>query len=154
MTEELTLKQKRFCEIYTSEGDTFGNATLSYALAYGFDLDSLDKTPRINEEGKPKQSLYDEEYHKCGVMAHNNLRKEKLREYINALLVSKLNDTTVDAQLTKLLLNSRKDDVKLNSIKVYNDLKQRIVKKIDITTANRPLVGLSDEELKNMLNDN
>lgn len=153
--EILTLKQKKFCELYTSEGDTFGNGTLSYALAYDYPLEEQDETRLFDEAGKViyGSSARDKMASLCASGSSINLRKPLIRDYIDILLVNKLNDTVVDSQLAKLLLNARKEDVRLNSIKVYNDLKQRITKKIDITTANRPLGNLSDEELKKMLGE-
>jgi hypothetical protein len=42
----LTPQQELFCRFYTQNEHLFGNATLSYAEAYGFKLDELSPAVR------------------------------------------------------------------------------------------------------------
>lgn len=57
--ETLTLKQELFCQYLTSDHEVFGNITLSYALAYNYDLDNMSK-----EREKVKVYPDDPEYSK------------------------------------------------------------------------------------------
>ena len=48
----LNPKEELFCRYYTQNEALFGNATLSYAEAYGYGLDELSKTGVYVENGK------------------------------------------------------------------------------------------------------
>jgi len=41
-----------FCRYYIQRGDSCGNATLSYAAAFDYELDSLSKINEWNETGR------------------------------------------------------------------------------------------------------
>jgi hypothetical protein len=47
--DNLTPQQELFCLYYTKNGELFSNATLSYAEAYGFDLDSQAHDDGVTE---------------------------------------------------------------------------------------------------------
>lgn len=55
-------------------------------------------------------------------------------------------DDVFDARLVEIVKRGRDADA-INAIKHRSDLKQRITKKIDITTAGRPMANLDDAEL-------
>lgn len=149
----LTLKQDKFCRLYTTEGDTFGNGSLAYALAYGYDLlgasreDETDENNRIIKDS----SEWFKTNNTCGSSASRLLRNGKIVKRKNQLLVAGLNDEMVDAKLKEHIVKARAD-VSLNAIKHYADLKGRVIKKIDLTTKGNSLTGMSDAELEAMTN--
>jgi len=149
-TKELTPEQELFCRAYTDENsETFSSGVLSYAKAYGYDLASRDTKREIDEKGNELKgtSEYDRAYNTCASGASQNLRMDNIRERVNALMLKLFNDDVVsDKRLTQIIIKGKDTDT-INAIKHRNDLKQRITKKLDITTAGRPLAGLSDEEL-------
>jgi hypothetical protein len=53
-------KQELFCNYYTMPGDFFGNATLAYAEAYNFTLDTLSQEPDDQDSGDDTDELYPE----------------------------------------------------------------------------------------------
>lgn len=128
----LTEKQKLFCELYAFS-EIRGNGVKCYIEAYDVDIE-----------------------HKGGYImakteAHENLTKPNLLAYIRALYGTTLNDETVDNELAFLISQSADFPAKLGAIKEYNNLRQRIVKKIDHTTAGKPIRDLSamtNEELE------
>ncbi|RUV40028.1 MULTISPECIES: hypothetical protein [unclassified Mesorhizobium] len=52
---KLTQKQELFCRYYTQNRALFGNATHSYAEAYGYDLDKLSRDDAVFEEWTDEQ---------------------------------------------------------------------------------------------------
>lgn len=157
----LTSKQELFCKYYTTLGDTLFNGRLSYAKAYGYDL-ATASTVRIMEmvidkDGKEVQQ---------GVIGSSEL--EKMENYctvggsrltvwndnviarIHELTLANFNDDTIADKRLEEIIQRGKDTDAIQAIKHRNDLKQRITKKLDITSANRPLAGLSDDDLRKM----
>lgn len=152
METNLTPQQELFCRWYTTQGDTFGNATLSYNLAYDYKLDTLDTTNEKDEKGEEIKgtSEYSKAYNTCSVMGSRLLNNTKIIERKIALLKEMFdNSDIIDARTQEIILNG-KDTDSIQAIKIHNDLKQRITKKLDITSAGRPLANLSDEELKDL----
>jgi hypothetical protein len=114
---KLTLKQKRFCELFATDREFFGNGTQSYVEAYNVDLT------------KPNA------YITARSGAKENLTKPHLLKYINMLLDEMgLSQTHVDKQLLFLITQNADFSAKLGAIREYNNLKGRIIKRMDHTT--------------------
>lgn len=110
----LTDKQRKFCELYAC-GDTRGHGVNSYSIAYGIDL---------TEQGG---------YARCKVGASENLTKDNILQYIRDLFEDKdLNDTVVDNELAFVIKQNADFGSKVAAIKEYNQLKARIIKKIEM----------------------
>lgn len=138
MKKELTPEQELFIQLYTTQGDTFSNGVISYARAYGFELPELE-----NGYVDTKSS----EYKTCKASASRLLTLDYIIARKRELLVALFNDDTViDARLNEIVLNGKDTDA-IQAIKHRNDLKQRVTKKLDVTTQGRPLAHVSDEEL-------
>lgn len=153
-TKDITLnpKQELFCRYYTEEGETFSNAYLSYARAYGYDFASLNN--RRVKDDKDRDIIGTSEREKaesvCKSAGSRLLSNVKVRARIRDLMVVLFNqDDIADAKLTAIMLSGKDADA-INAIKHRNDLKQRIIKKVELATINRPLAGLSDAELAQM----
>ena len=86
-------------------------------------------------------------YKQCASNASRLFKNEKIQGKIKDIFLSRLNDSEIDARLSEIALHSEASS-SIQAIKEYNNLKQRITKKIDITSAGRPLQALSDDELK------
>lgn len=150
-TKTLTPQQELFCILYTTaDTHTFSNATISYAEAYKYDLDGAPKENKKDLQGNdiPNTSEYAILYRTCQSCGSRLLTYEHIKARINSLLLEYFNsDDILDARLSKIALAGRDADA-INAIKHRNDIKQRITKKLDITTLGRPLAGLTDEELQ------
>src|ERR1051325_9798923 len=95
----LNPKQELFCRYYAQGEGTFGNATLSYAAAYDYDLGD---TTVIDEDGNPLiQKPYKTSYHTCSVNGNKLLRNAEVKERITVLYNELLQDKFVDAELAK-----------------------------------------------------
>ena len=134
----LNPEQAMFCGAYTTPGETFCNGVKSYAVAYGYLLP-------LREDGEIDTKS--PEYLACKANGGRMMFNEKIRTMIQTKLLEQFNDKTVDARTSQILIAGRDSD-SLQAIKMYNDLKQRITKKVDVTVAARPLMNLSDEELR------
>lgn len=121
----LTLKQEKFCQLYASDREFFGNGVESYAEAYGLDL------------------LKKKDYNTASVNASKLLTNTKILERINELLNLTLNDQFVDKQLSLLITQNAHPSTKLGAIKEYNKLKQRIEEKLDITSQGERITGFN-----------
>lgn len=132
-TGDLTPKQRLFCELYVSEKEFFGNGVQSYIEAY--DPDQTAKNW----------------YKSACASASRLLRNVKVTKEINRLLeVQGLNDEAVDKQLSFLITQHADFGSKVQAIKEYNKLKQRIITKTDITSDGKPITW---NEQKTYLNE-
>ena len=133
---ELNLKQKTFCELFASDREFFGNGVQSYIEAYDIDL---------TKKGA---------YNVAKANANRLLTKADILDYINTLFEAHgLNDTFVDKQLEKLIVQDAEFSTKLQAIKEYNALRQRITKKLDMTTNGEslnPISQLTADELRKL----
>jgi len=111
----LTLAQKKFCELYASDKEFFGNGVQSYAEAYNIKL--TKKT-----------------YKSCYVRASTLLRNIKVLQYINTMLdIAGFNNANVDKQHNFLINQDSDLAVKRAAIADYNKLKGRIIEKLEHT---------------------
>jgi len=107
--KQLTLQQKRFAELYTSDTEFFGNGVKSYAEAYHIDLTKKNS------------------YRGAQVNASKLLSNTIILNYMNKLLNDMgLNDVHVDKQLAFLLTQNAELGVKLGAIREFNKLRQRL----------------------------
>ncbi len=105
----LNPKQSRFCELYASDEEFFGNGTKSYMKAYNC------------------------KYSTAQTMGAELLANPRICQYINSLIeLAGFNDENVDKQLNMLINQHGDPRVKVAAIKEYNVLRQRITKKVEL----------------------
>jgi len=113
--KKLNAKQERFCRLYASDEEFFGNGLQAYVEAYNIDL---SKRGAINTA---KSNAY------------RLLTKAYILDRINEIFEARgLNDVFVDKQLEKLVTQDADFKTKLGAIKEYNELKKRITKKVEL----------------------
>lgn len=118
----LSPKQSKFCELYATDREFFGNGTQSYIEAYN-----------------PKRK--GNWYMNAKAAASENLTKPNLLKYTNYLLEEEgLNDQNVDKQLLFIINQHADFKSKVAAIREYNKLKQRITDKVDHTSGGKPIV--------------
>ncbi len=163
--ETLTLKQEAFCRYYTQNDALFGNATLSYAEAYGFDLDNdrkddakykctdgaiaheyefelMDKgEDKFRSAKKIEDSTHDRNYDYCSKAGSRLMRNGKIDARVIELLNEIMTNDVVDAEIAKVMKQSRDLPSKMRAIGEYNKLKQRIIDKKDITSGGKVIGG-------------
>lgn len=106
---KLNPQQELFCKYYATDREFFANGTHSYCHAYGLN---------------PEDS---KDYKTAMTAASRLLRNDKILDRINELLEDGgLNDQFVDKQLLFLAKQNDELPTKLNAIREYNKLKQRI----------------------------
>jgi hypothetical protein len=151
--EKLTFRQELFVRCYTQNEELAGNATLSYAYAYGHDLENADRTRETYEDDLgvhtiPGTSAYDRIYDNCSANASRLLRNDKITRFINQYFNELLTDERVDRELAWMI--TRGDGAtKMAAIREYNALKQRITKKVEVNTKGSAIV-LNDEQKKKL----
>ncbi len=116
MPTHLTPKNKRFCALYATNEDFFGNGVQSYIKAYDIDTS--------------KQGAYAS----AASSAKNLLKKPHILAYINEIMSKTgFNDAHADKQLSFLMTQNAEMGVKLGAIREFNALRQRIIKKQELT---------------------
>lgn len=115
------LQQEKFCQYYVSQG-FFGNGVETYLEVYDIDRSKAN-------------------WYKTACSAASRLLSNvKVCERINQLLdEAGLNDGFIDKQLLFLITQHDDKGAKLNAIREYNKLKQRIVDRSDVTSDGQPL---------------
>ena len=130
-----------FTRYYTHKGDTFCNGVRSYAAAYGHEL-PLKEDGKVNTDSS--------QYRLCNVNASKLLLDVRIKEKVNKSLLEQFNDNIVDARTSEIILGGRDTD-SIQAIKIHNELKGRVIKKVDIGLVNRPLVAKTDAELLELI---
>lgn len=108
----LTPKQEKFCQLYATQIEFFGNGAASYMEAYNLNpqLPASYATARAN--------------------ASRMLTNANILDRINELLEQQyLNDSHVDKQLAFWINQKASPQAAIQAIKEYNALKQRITEK-------------------------
>lgn len=123
--EELNERQEKFCQLYATDREFFGNGVDSYLEVYDVD--------------KSKSGWYNTA---CAA-ASRLLRNVKVFERINNILETEgLNDAFVDKQLKFLITQHASFDSKLGAIREYNKLKSRITEKMDLSSKGEKLASV------------
>lgn len=118
---DLNLKQNKFCELYASDKEFFGNGVESYVEAYQPDM------------SKPNW------YKTAAASASRLLRNVKIIDKINNILQETgFSDEFVDKQLSFLIAQHASFDTKLGAIKEYNKLRQRIIERHEVNVNEMP----------------
>jgi hypothetical protein len=126
----LSPKEERFCILFASDREFFGNGVQSYIEVYN-----------------PKRK--GNWYVNARARAHELLTKQHITTRINEIFEARgLNDPFVDKQLEKVITQDANFDVKVRGIQEYNKLRGRITTKIK-----HKFEGVSDEALKERLAD-
>jgi len=138
--KKLTDKEELFVRYYVLNEATRLNATRSYDLAYGKNLEGQDKEDavkgtRINqksgmeEEYNVKESSYDRCYVVCKKEGSVNLTKPHIERRKYELLNELMTDTFVDGELAKVIQQDGDRPSKVRAINEYNKLGGRIISK-------------------------
>jgi len=128
-----TPQQTRFCELYASVEEFFGNGVQSYIEAYNVKVG----------KGKGMTS-----YETCRFRAHELLKNPKILNRINEVFEGRgLNDAFVDKQLEKLITQDAEFNPKIRAIQEYNKLKKRTVDTVQHQHVMSDIKNMSDEEL-------
>jgi hypothetical protein len=140
LPDELNPQRMRFCKLYTQNSNLFGNATLCYAEAFGFDLESLSQEAVYGEpdEFGKREKLEDSEYTKayntCSVNGSGLLRITKIDEYIKVLLNEMMTNENADAELAWVMKQRQDLGPKIQALREFNKLKNRILNEVVVTT--------------------
>lgn len=140
---KLTLPQAEYCYYYTlKDYITYGNATLSYAMAYSHDLPTRpDGT--IDPASK--------EYRVCQAASSRLSGLPLIVGQVEKIMLERLNDKSIDSRLSSII-HAGKDTDSIQGIKIYNDLKGRVTRNLNLNVNSRPLESITDEELEKIAN--
>ncbi len=119
---DVNLNQERFCQLYATDREFFGNGVETYLEVY----DINRKNPNW--------------YQVACSAASRLLSNVKVIERINQILAETgFNDAAVDKQLSFLITQHADFQSKLGAIKEYNKLKKRIQDRLDLTNNGKDL---------------
>lgn len=133
--DKLNLKQELFCRYYTQNPELFGNATLAYAEAYGYDLQSLSRIRLKDENGREiiGSSEYDKSYNVCSVNGYKLLIKTHIQEFMRKCRLEMKTNDVIDSELIKIILQDHDRPSKISAIREYNKLEKRVSEKLELT---------------------
>ena len=146
---KLTRDQERFCRVYVSATEFYGNGVQSYITAFDVEIvRDTGKRPKI-EKGKRKQMTYNS----VKTESYKLLTNPYILDRVNELLEEGgFNDEFVDKQLKFLINQSADPRVKLGAIQEFNKLKQRIHEKSTMVHS-FAYEDMPDDELKKIIAD-
>ena len=138
--ELLNVKQELFCQFYAVNEETFGNATLSYALAYDiittFEgvLENRERYPTVMAAGPFNLEIIARRqakanYQNAAASAHRLLNNAKITRRMNFLMDKFFTDEVLDRELSYVVRQRRDLGSKTRAISEANKLKQRIEEK-------------------------
>lgn len=112
----LTLKQERFCQLYATEVEFFGNGVQSYIEAYSID---------VHKPGK---------YESAKAASQRLLKRPDILKRIDHYLEDlHLNNQHVDKQMAFWITQKANPIASIAAIKEYNALKKRVSQRIEVT---------------------
>jgi len=120
--KKLTLRQERFCQLYASDREFYGNGVQSYIEAY--------------KPNRKKKNWYNTARAVVSVMLTNVNIYGRINEILEK---GGLNDAFVDKQLLFLVSQHSDFTNKAAAIREYNKLKQRIIARADVTSGMKPI---------------
>ena len=124
--KDINPKQERFCKLYATDREFFGNGVQTYIEVY-----KPDQT---------KKNWYKSAQGSASRLLSNAIIFNRINELLEE---GGLNDAFVDKQLLFLISQQSDFTNKAASIREYNKLKQRIVDKSDVTSGGKPLLQIN-----------
>lgn len=132
-------------------------AQMAFCYFYLFGNDEKGNSFRIGHGGKSYAAAYGKDYVKergaCDTGAYEALRKPEILRYMDNLLESAgWNDKAIDSRLRDIALDGS-DKNAVMAIKLYNELKNRLVKHIDVTTRGKSVQAVAIEQITREIDD-
>lgn len=139
--KKLAAKRDLFCRYYIQNSETRMDGTLSYAAAYGYDLESLSNVNEVDADGKkiPESSPRAKAANVCAVEASRLLRNPKVQELLIKLRNEFLRNDVVDAELYKVITQDEERAAKVQGIREYNKLNKRVTDLVDLTSKGKAI---------------
>lgn len=123
-SEPLSLaKHEAFAQLYVNNQSTFGNATVCYALVYGFEI---KESPEVGPE-KAKAN-----YNTCSVNGAKMLGRTKVRNRVNWLMDQLYNEINADRQTAYVMQQNHNLGAKMLAVKEFNRVQQRVESKMKV----------------------
>lgn len=145
--KKLSIAQEAFCQFITAAGnETYNNATLSHAAAYGYDFDKLSADDAVyedditDEEGnvitygkKIRPSSRDLAENVCAVNGRRLLRNAQIAARIVELMNKGiLKDKVVDYRMARWIMDDHEPAASTRMISEYNKLHGRVKDVIEV----------------------
>lgn len=137
--KQLVIKRERFCQNYIRNREMFGNATMAYAEAYGYNFEEMSTESPVtatDAEGKATEWGDSERVkaeHVCAVSGRKLLRNAEINERITELLNEIGSNDNIDAELS-FVANQRSElTPKIAAIKEINAVRGRVRQAVDHT---------------------
>jgi hypothetical protein len=124
------LEWELFCQNFVKNPETFNNGMRTLAFV-------RNQNPDKNEDEDEKTH-----FNRINVLRNNASRlltKANIEQRIRFLFLELFDEVEVDKQLSKVIQQDNSWSSKVDAIREFNKLKQRIVEKTDITSGGKPL---------------
>lgn len=127
---------ERFCQLYAGDSPYFDDATRSYAVAYGYELPTVEREDFSYPDSPEAEAAMREKARIMNVYGAGGgrlLRITKIQARIREVLSSLLTDDHADSELRWLMTQRENLGVKKEALKLYAELHGRIQKKIKLS---------------------
>lgn len=122
----LSPEQRIFCELYYNPGEFFSNATWAYIKSHNYDIPMLPVSQLTTAEKR--------KYKVARSAAYQALTSINIIVEGKKILKSNIHDNFFDNQMVRTASQDKDWASKMAAVKEYNQLKSRILKKIDLTS--------------------
>lgn len=132
------LKHERFCQLFVNGGpDYFNNATMSYAEAFDFEMETLSQGVLVGKKKVRKNVPHD--YSGKYAVARSNgnrlLTSADIQQRINFLYAQNFNEDVHDRELQKVITQDEERSAKVSALRLAAQLKGRIIDKTALTNS-------------------
>ncbi len=118
--------QELFCQLYFGPGEFFGNGTWSYIKAFNMNVPLIAYSYLKTKEKKV--------YNVAKTQSYTLLTKPNIQARGKKILTDYLAEIPVDRELSWAIIQRKDIASKVQAIREFNKLKNRILDKIDLTS--------------------
>lgn len=132
------LRHEKFCQLFVNGGpDYFNNATMSYAGAFEFELETLSQGILVGKKRVRKNvpADYSGKYAVARAAGNRLLISVDIRDRVQFLFVQNFNPENHDKELQKVINQDEDKSSKVSALRLAAQLQGRIIDKTALTNA-------------------
>ena len=142
--KELTIRQERFCQLFSRPGECFDNKTISYIVAY----DKEEEVGGLNVVFSKKMKKQQRAYFTFGQQAYSLMKYTEIRARCQEILLEQFGDDKAADSETQWVIQQRKDlHAKMRGIEQRNTLRNRLKGKLPTSVS----LGLIDDQFNRLV---
>ena len=132
------LKHERFCQLFVNGGpDYFNNATMSYAEAFDYELETLSQGVLVGKKKVRKNVPHDYsgKYAVARACGNRLMISADIKQRVQFLFLENFSEDVHDRELQKLITQDEEKSPKVAALRLAAQLKGRIIDKTALTNS-------------------